>query len=110
MIKTLLVALMVGLSFVGFVGHAHAANDCAGWATALGKEGRVRDSLTMHLLGCDDGPWTTTHYEPMRGTCAAVARRFARQGYYTRPRTVAALVEQTAGCTVFEDGTYAPPR
>lgn len=117
MIRFLLNTVAVGI-MLGILGYAAiqtvgadgglVSNDCRGWATALGKEGRVRDSLTMHLLGCDDGPWTTTHYRAVDYRCANVARQIARSGLWNRPRTVAALVEERAGCTVFEDGTYAP--
>lgn len=118
MIRFLINTVAVGI-ILGILGYAAiqevgaegglVSNDCAGWAQALGKEGRVGDSLTMHMLGCDDGPWRTTHYRAVQGTCAKVARQIARTGLWARPRTVAALVEQKAGCTVFEDGTYAPP-
>lgn len=114
LINTVAIGVIVGtlgyaaLQSVGAEGGL-VSNDCYGWAVALGKEGRVRDSLTMHLLGCDDGPWANKHYRAVDHPCANVARQIARSGLWARPRTVAALVEEKAGCTVFEDGTYAPP-
>lgn len=107
-----IVVLIGGLSLAVVVGEAtqRYTNDCRGWAQMLGKEGRVHDSITMHLLGCDDGPYANAHYRADSGHCEAVARRIARQGYYAYPRTVAAMVEDEVGCTVFEDGSYAPPR
>lgn len=97
-------------AYVGKV-EAHT-NQCSQWATMIGKEGRVRDSLTMHYLGCDDGPWTTMHYEPnLAGEgCTRLARAITRSApayYVYRPRTVAALVQQSnPWCTVYEDGSY----
>ena len=105
------VVLVGGLSIAVVVGQAaqRYPNTCQGWAQMLGKEGKVRDSITMHMLGCDDSPYANTHYRASGGKCEAVARKFARQGLYAYPRTVAAQVEETTGCTVFEDGAYAPP-
>jgi hypothetical protein len=94
---------------------AHTAlisNDCRGWAIALGKQDRVRDSLHMHLLGCDDGPWTTMQYRAtgLGDGCTAKARAVVRgnpEYYMYRPWTVArTVVAAMPYCTVYEDGSY----
>jgi hypothetical protein len=104
----ILIPFMIAL-FCEVLDAGASGNDCTAWATALGKEGKVTDSKVMHMLGCDDGEFTDKHYVADDGKCAADARSFARQGYWNRPRTVAAMVEAKDHCTVFEDGTYAPP-
>lgn len=87
-------------------------NTCAGWATTLHKQGTVRDSLTMHLLGCDDGPWRTTRYHAIpSGTpanvCNARARHYARLGNIAHPWHIAARVAvDLPQCHVYEDGSY----
>lgn len=106
--------LMVGLLF-GMTAQTAAigySNDCRGWAQMLGKEGRVRDSITMHYLGCDDKA-SPTHYHATfdynrNDYCTKRARYYARWGYFGMPKTVGAMVEKDLPfCTVFEDGSYS---
>lgn len=86
-------------------------NNCNGWARMNGKEGIVRDSITMHMLGCDDKK-SPTHYHATIGTerqnyCTKRARWYARWGWFGRPQTVARMVmTDLPFCFVFEDGTY----
>lgn len=86
---------------------------CRDFAVALNKEGRVRDSVHMHLIGCDDvqSPTyyhaTTTPANALANRCTTRARAYARAGYYAYPNTVARLVKNDLPfCIVFEDGSY----
>lgn len=87
-------------------------NHCSGWAVLTGKEGVVRDSASMHRLGCDDGPYANARYRADFGGegCSYTARAIVRSNpyYYAfRPRTVSNMViAKKPWCTVFEDGSY----
>jgi len=106
--------LLISMAF-GMTQHTAAigyTNDCRGWAQMLGKEGKVRDSITMHYLGCDDKA-SPTHYHATfdynrNDYCTKRARYYARWGYFGMPKTVGAMVEKDLPfCTVFEDGSYS---
>jgi len=66
----------------------------------------------MHRLGCDDGPWTTTHYHATvdgnrNDYCTKRARYYARWGYFGMPLTVVRLVKRDLPfCINFEDGSW----
>jgi len=91
---------------------ASYSNDCKGWATILGKESKVRDSVTMHYLGCDDRT-SPTHYHATvdhnrNDFCTSRARWYARNGWISHPRLIAqAVVRDLPFCTSFEDGSYS---
>jgi len=106
----LFISMAFGMSqHVSAIGYT---NDCKGWAQMLGKEGKVRDSITMKRLGCDDKK-SPTHYHATfdynrNDYCTKRARYYARWGYFGMPRTVGAMVEKDLPfCTVFEDGSYS---
>ena len=107
------VCAAIALTLVPNPHTASASTNCASWATTLGKQGKVRDSLTMHYLGCDDGPYATRYYYPLPGYCNALARTVVRSApayYVRRPHTVAALVvAQGPTCRAYEDGSYPTP-
>jgi hypothetical protein len=107
--RTALAALVIGGSLVfGGGGSVNATpNNCQGWAIEGGYQGRVRDSVEMHLLGCDDGPLANARYRADQGYCAKIARQFARQGYRSWVVAKAVNVSTNDRCTVFEDGTYS---
>lgn len=114
--RGILAGVLIGTAILrgvlgGEVAQAHT-NQCSSWAYMIGKEGRVRDSIAMHYLGCDDGPYNTRHYdaETYGEGCSELARAITRSApaYYTRrPVTVGLLVKQAKPwCTVYEDGLY----
>ena len=91
-------------------------NECARWARMAGKELRVADSIHMHLLGCDDGPWKSMHYHrmPYGDGCVLKARAITRsdpEWFVYRPWTVARMVViAMPWCDVYEDGSYEDNR
>lgn len=112
-----LIALLVFILLPMTAPASSIRNDCVGWATYLRKEGRVRDSVHMKMLGCDDGPRANAHYRADVGVCATEARKITRRDFspygnqYTmfvsRPKTVAVLVmAANPSCYVMEDGSY----
>lgn len=91
------------------------SNDCLGWAQMLGKEGIVHDSISMHLLGCDDDRYgaANAHYHATYDYnrddyCTKRARQYARAGWFSMPWSIAKHVNwDLPFCTVYEDGSYS---
>lgn len=83
-----------------------AGNDnCTRWAIELGIEGVVRDSLRMHLLGCDDGANRSKHYTRIDAFCASVQRSFVKT-YGLRPYKIRDVIRRDyPQITIYEDGT-----
>lgn len=113
--RPLIIALLIILVWLYGVYVLHTSSvgaayptTCREFAIVLGKEGIVRDSLTMHLLGCTDNPRPTRYHADAIGEgCSTLARHYARSGYLNRPWTVSRMVQaKMPWCIVYEDGTY----